>query len=89
LTDRLEAELKQRIRTQLSPRHVPDLIEEVGRIPRTRSGKKLEVPLKRILEGMPQDKVLDPEAVDDRDSLAPFLELAARWSDEGKGASTP
>ncbi|MFZ0995496.1 MAG: acetoacetate--CoA ligase [Candidatus Dormiibacterota bacterium] len=80
LTDQLAAELKQRIRTQLSPRHVPDLIQEVGRIPRTRSGKKLEVPLKRILEGMAHDQVLDPEAVDDPDSLTPFLELAARWS---------
>jgi acetoacetyl-CoA synthetase len=88
-TDRLEAELKQRIRTQLSPRHVPDLIQEVGRIPRTRSGKKLEVPLKRILEGMPQAKVLDSEAVDDQDSLAPFLELAARWSDGGKTGGRP
>jgi len=80
LTDQLAGELKQRIRNQLSPRHVPDLIQEVGRIPRTRSGKKLEVPLKRILEGLAQDKVLDPEAVDDPTSLAPFLELAARWS---------
>jgi acetoacetyl-CoA synthetase len=89
LTDRLAAELKQRIRTQLSPRHVPDLIQEVARIPRTRSGKKLEVPLKRILEGRAQDKVLDLEAVDDPESLAPFLELAARWSDGGKPSSKP
>ncbi|MGA8426471.1 MAG: acetoacetate--CoA ligase [Candidatus Dormiibacterota bacterium] len=87
-TDRLEAGLKQRIRTELSPRHVPDLIQEVARIPRTRSGKKLEVPLKRILEGMAQDKVLDPEAVDDPDSLGPFLALAAKWSAEGGAGSS-
>jgi acetoacetyl-CoA synthetase len=86
-SDQLAAELKQRIRSQLSPRHVPDLIQEVGRIPRTRSGKKLEVPLKRILEGMAQDKVLDPESVDDLDSLAPFLALATLWSEGGKAGS--
>ncbi|MFZ0169637.1 MAG: acetoacetate--CoA ligase [Candidatus Dormiibacterota bacterium] len=82
LTDQLTAELKQRIRNQLSPRHVPDLIQEVGRIPRTRSGKKLEVPLKRILEGMAPDQALDPGAIDDPGSLGPFLTLAARWSTE-------
>lgn len=82
LTDQLTAELKQRIRNQLSPRHVPDLIQEVGRIPRTRSGKKLEVPLKRILEGMTPDQALDPGAIDDPGSLGPFLTLAARWSTE-------
>jgi len=86
-TEQLAAELKQRIRTQLSPRHVPDLIQEVGRIPRTRSGKKLEVPLKRILEGMAPDRVLDPGAIDDLDSLGPFLALAALWSDEVKASS--
>jgi acetoacetyl-CoA synthetase len=89
LTDQLAGELKQRIRAQLSPRHVPDLILEVARIPRTRSGKKLEVPLKRILEGMAQDQVLDPEAVDDPHSLAPFLELAAVWSEGGETGSRP
>jgi acetoacetyl-CoA synthetase len=87
-TDQLAAQLKQRIRTELSPRHVPDLIQEVGRIPRTRSGKKLEVPLKRILEGAVQDKVLDPETVDDPDSLAPFLALAAVWADGDKASGT-
>jgi acetoacetyl-CoA synthetase len=81
-TEQLAAELKQRIRSQLSPRHVPDVIQEVERIPRTRSGKKLEVPLKRILEGMAPDRVLDPGAIDDPDSLGPFLALAALWSDE-------
>ena len=76
-TDQLAAELKERIRSQLSPRHVPDLIQEVGRIPRT----------KRILEGRAPDQVLDPEAIDDPDSLGPFLALAALWSDEVNAGS--
>jgi len=84
MTDRLVAEVKGQLRSQLSPRHVPDLIRQVGRIPRTLSGKKLEVPIKRILEGAEPGQALDLDAVADPDTLAPFLELArtlgAEWA---------
>ena len=76
LTDDLVAAIGGRIRSQISPRHTPDLIQAVGRIPHTLSGKKLEVPIKRILEGAAPEQVLDLDAVDDRDALTPFLELA-------------
>ncbi|MGC2191402.1 MAG: acetoacetate--CoA ligase, partial [Candidatus Dormiibacterota bacterium] len=76
LTDRLVESVRDALRTQLSPRHVPDLIQQVPRIPRTLSGKKLEVPIKRILEGAAPEQVLDLDAVSDPESLAPFLELA-------------
>ena len=76
LTDRLVAEVKAEIRSQVSPRHVPDLVQQVARIPRTLSGKKLEVPIKRILEGAAPEQVLDLDAVDEPGSLSPFVELA-------------
>jgi acetoacetyl-CoA synthetase len=70
----LDADLRRRVssvlRTELSPRHSPDLIEEVPAIPRTLSGKKLEVPIKRMLLGMPaaqaasKDSLANPEALD-------------------------
>jgi acetoacetyl-CoA synthetase len=60
----LRARLLQRIRTQLSPRHVPDEVYAVAEIPRTLTGKKLEVPIKRILLGHPPDKAVN------RDSMA-------------------
>ncbi|MGZ4353356.1 MAG: AMP-binding enzyme, partial [Gaiellaceae bacterium] len=64
LDDALEAEIRRRVREDCSPRHVPDEIRQVAEIPRTLSGKILEVPVKRILMGTP------PEQVASRDSLA-------------------
>ena len=64
LDDELVADLKRRIREDCSPRHVPDEIRRVAEVPRTLSGKLLEVPVKRILMGA------DPSAVASRDSLA-------------------
>jgi acetoacetyl-CoA synthetase len=64
LDDTLRVRIVAALRTQLSPRHVPDRMEVVAAIPRTLSGKKLEVPVKRILEGIPTDLAVS------RDSLA-------------------
>ena len=65
------------LRTQLSPRHVPDRIEVVPAIPRTLSGKKLEVPVKRILGGTPVDEALNRGALADPASVDPFAAYAA------------
>jgi acetoacetyl-CoA synthetase len=64
LDDELVAELKRRIREDCSPRHVPDEIVQIAEVPRTLSGKALEVPVKRILMGV------EPEVAASRDSLA-------------------
>lgn len=76
----LDEPLVQRIRTAIrekaSPRHVPDEVIAVPGIPHTRTGKKLEVPVKRILQGAPAERVANPEAVDDAGLLRPFLDLA-------------
>ena len=71
LDDRLRAAIADALRTQLSPRHVPDGIVPVRAVPRTLTGKKLETPLKRILLGTPPelaasvDGLLDPSALDE------------------------
>ena len=70
LDDDLADRIKRALRTELSPRHVPDVIEAVPAVPRTLSGKKLEVPVKRILDGTPAEvaasagSLVDPTALD-------------------------
>jgi acetoacetyl-CoA synthetase len=61
----LEDGIAQAIRVHASPRHVPDDIVAVPGIPHTRTGKKLEVPVKRLLQGVPVDRALDQASVDD------------------------
>ena len=53
LDDELRAEIARRVRERCSPRHVPDEVFEIAEVPRTLSGKVLEVPVKRILMGTP------------------------------------
>ena len=53
LDDAVKAKIHQAIRTALSPRFVPDTIEQVDAIPRTLTGKKLELPIKKLLLGQP------------------------------------
>ena len=66
------------LRAELSPRYVPDAIFAVPEIPHTLNGKKLEVPVKRLLEGTPLAKTISREAVANPGSLQYFVDLAAR-----------
>ena len=75
LDDRLSGELVQRLRDECSPRHTPDEIHQVPEIPRTLSGKILEVPVKRILMGEPVEQVVSPDALANPQALAPFVAL--------------
>jgi acetoacetyl-CoA synthetase len=72
----LEQDLRSRLRAALTPRHVPDHIVVVPAIPRTLTGKKMEVPVKRLLAGVDPAQALAVEAVADPASLEPFLKLA-------------
>ncbi len=76
LSDELRDRLGRELRSSLSPRHVPDEIIAVPSIPRTLSGKKLEVPVKRILTGTPVDVAASRGSLTDPSSLDPFVELA-------------
>ncbi|WP_030165748.1 acetoacetate--CoA ligase [Spirillospora albida] len=72
LTDDLAGRLRARIRADLSPRHVPDEIREVPGIPRTLSGKKLEVPVRKILQGTPVDRAANRDAMANPEVLPHF-----------------
>jgi acetoacetyl-CoA synthetase len=75
LDDALVARLRAEIRGALSPRHVPDRIVAVPSVPRTLSGKKLEVPVKRILTGADPDTVAARGSLANPDSLDAFAAL--------------
>jgi acetoacetyl-CoA synthetase len=72
--DDLRQTLATEIRAALSPRHVPDRIVAVKAIPYSRTGKKLEVPVKRVLRGAAPDAVASPDALVDPGALEAFVE---------------
>ncbi len=78
LTEELVARLRAAIREQASPRHVPDEIVAVPAVPHTRTGKRLEVPLKRLFQGVDPAKALNVGAVDDPAAVEHYVELARR-----------
>ena len=65
------------LRNALSPRHVPDTIVALPAIPHTLTGKKLELPVKRILTGVPAAEVVSTDALVDPASLEPVLAYAS------------
>ncbi len=79
LDDDLRGRIRARIREDCSPRHVPDEIKQIAEVPRTLSGKVLEVPVKRILMGTPADEAASRESLANPEALDYFVELA----DEG------
>jgi acetoacetyl-CoA synthetase len=81
LTDEVDARLRRRLRQEYSPRHVPDRIIAVRAVPLTRSGKKMEVPVRRLLLGADPATVADPHAMADPDALAEYLEYARTQRD--------
>jgi acetoacetyl-CoA synthetase len=81
--DGLRERIRAAIKEQLSPRHVPDVIARVPALPRTLTGKKLEVPVKRILQGARTTDVAGPGAVTNGHMLDWFAEFRARTSGSG------
>ena len=78
LDDALTARMKARIKTALSARHVPNEIFQVDAVPRTLSGKKMELPVKKLLMGTPADEVFKTGAMANGESVAWFAAFAAR-----------
>jgi acetoacetyl-CoA synthetase len=74
----IAARIEAALRDALSPRHVPDSIETVPAIPRTLTAKKLELPVKRILQGAPPEQVASRDALADPQALDAFIAFAAR-----------
>jgi acetoacetyl-CoA synthetase len=77
LTDELVTQIRRRVREDCSPRHVPNEVRAIPAVPRTLSGKVLEVPVKRILSGTPVDEAASRESLANPESLDYFVELAA------------
>src|SRR5262249_34559020 len=78
LDDELKARISDELRNGLSPRHRPDDIVAVAAIPRTMTGKKLELPVKRILTGTPVTDVVSRDALVDPTAIEAFAAYADR-----------
>jgi acetoacetyl-CoA synthetase len=76
LDDDLRRRIAATLRAALSPRHVPDTIVAMPAIPRTLTGKKLELPVKRILGGVPASEVASPDALVDPNAIEPYVDFA-------------
>ncbi|HEU0016344.1 MAG TPA: acetoacetate--CoA ligase [Longimicrobium sp.] len=78
LDDGLRERIRRELRTSLSPRHVPDEIIQAPAVPRTLNGKKVEVPVKQVLLGVPPERAANPGSLANPEAMAFFAELAAR-----------
>ena len=78
LDDALNKRLREAIKTALTPRHVPNEIFQVSAIPRTLSGKKMELPVKKLLMGTPPEQVFKLDAMANADCVGWFVDFAAR-----------
>ena len=82
LDEQLAAQIKRRIREDCSPRHVPNEVRQIAEVPRTLSGKVLEVPVKRILMGAPLREAASVDSLANPASLDFFVELAGSLPDD-------
>ncbi|MCS6810682.1 MAG: acetoacetate--CoA ligase [Tepidimonas sp.] len=89
LDEALRERIRCAIRQRLSPRFVPDAIEQVPDIPRTLSGKKQELPIKKLLLGQPLARVVNPEAMANPQCLAWYEAYAARLGRTAATGATP
>lgn len=78
LDDALKAEIAARIRKHCSPRHVPNDVFAIDEVPRTLNGKKLEVPIKKILMGFPLEKAVNKGSMSNPETLDYFIEFAKK-----------
>ncbi len=83
LDDELVGEIRRRVREDCSPRHIPDEIREIAEVPRTLSGKVLEVPVKRILTGTAVEEAASRESLANPEALDVFVEMAGESEGDG------
>src|SRR5581483_3609480 len=76
LDDALKASIRASIRANLSPHHVPDEIIAIPEVPRTLSGKKLEIPVKKLFIGVPLEKAISVGAMSNPQVMQYFVEFA-------------
>jgi acetoacetyl-CoA synthetase len=78
MDDGLKARIREGLRKGISPHHVPDEVLVIPEVPRTLSGKKLEVPVKKLLMGIPIEKAISTDAMSNPHSIQYFIEIADR-----------
>lgn len=83
IEEALEQRIRDALRTELSPRHVPDEIHQIDEIPKTLNGKKMEVPIKQILAGVPVERAARLDAMANPSSIDAFVRLAGSTIREG------
>lgn len=76
LDEGLKNRIRQKIRSDISPRHVPDEILQIHQVPYTLSGKKMEVPIRRVLLGQPPSRAINPGAMRNPETVQYFIDLA-------------
>ena len=76
LDSSLRGEIRSKLRSEISPRYAPDDIHQIAEVPRTLNGKKIEVPIKKILSGASVEQVISLEAVSNPNSLRFFVRMA-------------
>jgi acetoacetyl-CoA synthetase len=85
LDDAIRQKIRDRLREEYTPRHVPDRIIQVREIPATLTGKKMEVPVRKLLLGVPPEKAANVNAMANPDSLEEFASYARTQQDYSVG----
>ncbi len=80
LNEGLKKKINTKIRSTLSPRHVPDEIYAIADVPRTLNGKKLEVPVKKILTGIPVEKAVNVDSMGNPESIKFYVDFFGKMS---------
>ncbi|WP_370178516.1 acetoacetate--CoA ligase [Rhodococcus wratislaviensis] len=88
LDDALVEKIRSTIRWEASPRHVPDEIIDVPAIPITRTGKRLEIPVKKLIQGVSAETAINRATVADTAALDWYIDYAQRFQDHRAGTST-
>jgi len=78
LDDAFKTRIKGALRSNISPHHVPDEVFAILEVPRTLNGKKLEVPVKKLLMGIPAEKAISSDSMSNPQSLQYFVEFARK-----------
>jgi len=82
--EELKGRIKERVKMDLSPRHVPDRVVEVPAIPHTLSGKKLEIPVKKVFMGVEPEKAVNLGSLANPEAMQHFAELARGYRRDEK-----
>ena len=80
LDDALKAKIRDRIRSNLTPHHVPDEVFAIAEVPRTLNGKKLEVPVKKLFMGAPLEKAISMDSMSNPQVMQYFIEFVRKFS---------